>query len=94
MSLLTSAANVTLSLLSSPKVRSPANVILPVECILPVEFQELWISIVPVPFGLSSILVLSVVDESSLASNFKFSVSIPVAKISPVEFKLIVFSTN
>ena len=75
-SLFKSLLKVTESVSSSPKTKSPPNVILPVACILPSEFQSEYISTVPVPFGLNCI-VLSANEPNVLKFTLKLSVSNP-----------------
>ena len=75
-SLLRSLLNTTESVSSSPKTKSPPNVISPVACIFPSEFQLEYISTVPVPFGVRLIL-LSDNERKVLKLTLKLSVNNP-----------------
>ena len=87
--LLTSLSKVTVSKSLLPRIKSPPNVTLPVECKFPVIFQLLRIFNSPKPSGLISILVSAVVVLIVLKSIFKSSVAIAVANISVAAFKFI-----
>ena len=75
MSLSTSALNTMLSVSASPNCILPSAVMLPVACMLPVTFNSLKISTMPVPLGRSSRFILLVVTSIRLLDICKSSTS-------------------